>query len=90
MNPDVRVLSLGGFAFSGACQVAVGVVEYANGALSDAGLSILVGVGVLWIFGGPLVRGDDLNGVGSRPAFAAVGVGLGVVSAAVLLVTLGV
>lgn len=90
MKPNVRVLSLGGFAFSGACQIVVGVVEYANGTLYDAGLSILVGLGVLWIFGRPLVRGDDLNGVASRSAFAAIGVGLGVVSAAVLLVTLGV
>ncbi|WP_348613604.1 hypothetical protein [Halobaculum rarum] len=89
MRPDPRVLSLGGFAFSGACQIAVGVVEYTNGALSDAGLSLLVGLGVLWIFGRPLVRGDDLNGVASRPAFAALGVGLGAISAAVLLVTLG-
>ncbi|QZY00830.1 hypothetical protein [Halobaculum rubrum] len=48
MRPDVRVRSLGGFAFSGACQIAVGVIEYANGALPDAGLSILVGLGVLW------------------------------------------
>jgi len=89
VRPDVRVVSLGGFTFSGACQIAVGVVEYANGALPDAGLSLLVRLGVLWIFGRPLVRGDDLNGVASRPAFAAVGVGLGVVSAAVLFVTLG-
>ena len=89
MTPDVRVVSLGGFVFSGACQIAVGVVEYANGVPSDAGLSILVGVGVLWIFGRPLLRGEDLNGVASRPAFAALGVALGAISAAVLFVTLG-
>ncbi|SHH41584.1 hypothetical protein SAMN05443636_2505 [Halobaculum gomorrense] len=86
---DVRVLSLCGFALSGACQVALGALEFANGAVAEAGLSVIVGLGVLWVFGRPLVRGDDLNGVAARPAFAAVGVGLGVVSVAVLLYTLG-
>ncbi|WP_275671160.1 hypothetical protein [Halobaculum rubrum] len=40
-------------------------------------------------FGRPLIRGDDLKGVASRPAFAAVGVCSGVVSAAVPFVSLG-
>ncbi|GAA0204886.1 hypothetical protein [Halobaculum roseum] len=86
---DVRVLSLGGFTLSGACQVALAAAEYAAGAFADAGLSALVGLGVLWIFGRPLVRGDDLNGVAVRPVFGVVGVALGLVSAAVLLYTLG-
>ncbi|MFC6786775.1 hypothetical protein ACFQFH_13060 [Halobaculum halobium] len=88
MNADVRVLSLGGFTLSGVCQIALAGVEFAGGALVDAGLSALVGLGVLWIFGRPLVRGGDLNGVASRPIFAIVGVALGLVSAAVLLYTL--
>ncbi|QZP36458.1 hypothetical protein [Halobaculum magnesiiphilum] len=89
MSADVRVLSLGGFALSGVCQVALAALKYADGALADAGLSALVGLGVLWVFGRPLVRGDDLNGVASRPVFGVVGVAIGVASAAILLYTLG-
>lgn len=89
MNVDVRVLSLGGFSLSGVCQVVLAVLKHADGALADAGLSALVGLGVLWIFGRPLVRGDDLNGVASRPVFGVVGVAIGLASAAVLLYTLG-
>ena len=88
MSLDVRTLSLGGFALSGVCQVLLAAVASADGAFVDAGISALVGLGVLWIFGRPLIRGDDLNGVASRPVFGAVGVALGGISAAVLVYTL--
>ncbi|SHH41606.1 hypothetical protein [Halobaculum gomorrense] len=81
-------LSLGGFAVAGVSQVVLGAAMYASGdAPANPLFSVLGGLLVAGVFGRALVRGDDLNGLATRPLFVAVGVASGVISA---VLTVGV
>ncbi|WP_435065210.1 hypothetical protein [Halobaculum sp. EA56] len=78
-----RALSLGGFVLAGVSQVLLGVAMYAGGdAPANPLFSVLGGLLVAGVFARALVRGDDLNGLATRPLFVAVGVASGVLSAA--------
>ncbi|WP_277554624.1 hypothetical protein [Halobaculum limi] len=84
-----RALSLGGFVLAGASQAVLGVFQYATGGgPADPLFSVLAGVLLVGVFGRALVRGDDLNGLATRPLFVAIGVFAGVVSAALTTVVL--
>ncbi|MXR40310.1 hypothetical protein GRX01_02920 [Halobaculum sp. WSA2] len=83
-----RALSLGGFVVAGVSQVLLGAAMYAGGDTPANPLfSVLGGLLVAGVFARALLRGDDLNGLATRPLFVAVGVASGVVSA---VLTLGV
>lgn len=83
-----RALSLGGFVVAGVSQVLLGAAMYAGGDTPANPLfSVLGGLLVAGVFTRALLRGDDLNGLATRPLFVAVGVASGVVSA---VLTLGV
>ena len=76
-----RVLSVGGLAVAGVAQVALGVIQYTTGTgPANPFFSVLAGLLLAVVFGRALVRGDDLNGLATRPLFVAVGVFSGVVS----------
>ncbi|MFC7097225.1 hypothetical protein [Halobaculum marinum] len=81
-----RVLSVGGLAVAGVAQVVLGVIRYTTGAgVGSPFFSVLAGGMLAVVFGRALVRGDDLNGLATRPLFVAVGVFSGVVSTALAL-----
>jgi len=83
-----RVLSLGGFVVAGVSQVLLGAAMYVGGDTPANPLfSVLGGLLVAGVFARALLRGDDLNGLATRPLFVAIGVASGLVSA---LLTLGV
>lgn len=77
-----RALSLGGFVVAGVSQVLLGAAMYASGDTPANPLfSVLGGLLVAGVFARALLRGDDLNGLATRPLFVAVGVVSGVLSA---------
>ncbi|GAA0204894.1 hypothetical protein [Halobaculum roseum] len=77
-----RALSLGGFVVAGVSQVLLGAAMYASGDTPANPLfSVLGGLLVAGVFARALLRGDDLNGLATRPLFVAVGVASGVLSA---------
>ncbi|MFC7070199.1 hypothetical protein [Halobaculum lipolyticum] len=81
-----RALSVGGLAVAGVSQVVLGVVEYTTGnGPGNWVFSVLAGAMLAFVFGRALVRGDDLNGLATRPLFVAVGVFSGVASTLVAL-----
>ena len=83
-----RALSLGGFVVAGVSQVLLGVAMYASGDTPANPLfSVLGGLLVAGVFVRALLRGDDLNGLATRPLFVAVGVASGALSA---VLTVGV
>ncbi|PSQ05336.1 hypothetical protein BRC97_09480 [Halobacteriales archaeon QS_6_71_20] len=84
-----RVLSLGGLVVAGVSQVLLGATMYASGdSPADPLVSVLGGLLVAGVFARALVRGNDLNGLASRPLFVAVGVASGGISAALTLAIL--
>ena len=82
-----RVLSLGGFVVAGVSQATLGVVQYLSGSAATDPLFLVAG-GLLLagVFGRALVRGDDLNGLATRPVFVAVGVVAAVLTGALTAV----
>ncbi|WP_348613605.1 hypothetical protein [Halobaculum rarum] len=83
-----RALSLGGFVVAGVSQVLLGAAMYAStDTPANPLFSVLGGLLVAGVFVRALLRGDDLNGLATRPLFVAVGVASGVLSA---VLTLGV
>ena len=83
-----RALSLGGFVVAGVSQVLLGVAMYVSGDTPANPLfSVLGGLLVAGVFVRALLRGDDLNGLATRPLFVAVGVASGALSA---VLTVGV
>ncbi|MFC6786774.1 hypothetical protein ACFQFH_13055 [Halobaculum halobium] len=83
-----RALSLGGFVAAGVSQTLLGVAMYASGDTPANPLfSVLGGAVVAGVFARALLRGDDLNGLATRPLFVAVGVAAGIVS---IVLTAGV
>jgi len=81
-----RALSLGGFVVAGVSQVLLGAAMYASpDTPANPLFSVLGGLLVAGVFVRALLRGDDLNGLATRPLFVAVGVASGVISAALTL-----